>query len=144
VPQVKDLSLSVSFVPRGGVVARVEYDIEFFTKEIEHNIAFREAVAVIDQNAMLDHWLPRGADLRQIPPERDEPDGLVKYVYHGTVASDGAVLIHRYWEASLGESWERGQPRPGPERLRPIVYLTPLEITTNLTVGDEVRVDLGG
>jgi len=143
-PQVKDLSLSVVFGPGRGVLARVEYDIEFFTKEIEHNIAFRELVAVIGQNSMLDHWLPRGADLRQIPPEHDEADGLVKYVYHGTVAPDDAVLVHRCWEERLGEAWERGHPRPGRERLRPLVYLTPLEITTNLTVGDEVQVDLGG
>ena len=52
--------------------------------------------------------------------------------------------IHREWEVSIAGPWEEGRPGPGMERLRPLVYVTPLEVTTDLAVGDEVDVDLGG
>ena len=143
-PEVKKLSLSVIFPAGGDVVARVEYDIQFSTKEAAYNITFRELVAVIGQNAKLDNWLPIASDLRHVPPERDALDDLVRYVSRGTVAPDGALLLHRSWEASVAGPWEHGRPRRGPEHLRPLVYLTPLEITTNVSIGGEVRVDVGG
>lgn len=81
--------------------------------------------------------------LRHIPRQDDIPDGLVAYLHHETVAPEGRTAIRRSWEKEITESWERGRPGPGAECLRPLVYVTPLEITTDLFIGEDVQVDVG-
>lgn len=143
-PEIKNLSLSVTFGPAERVTAKIQYDLQFSATEVLPNISFWEVAAVIGQHAQLDEWLPKAPYLRWIPPKHDKADALVKYGYQGTLVAGGESSIHRDWEVNIAGTWEQGRPGPGMERLRPLVYVTPLEVTTDLAVGDEVEVDLGG
>lgn len=139
---VKNVRLWIIFGSGAAVRARIEYDIDFAPKEIAHNIVFWEVAAVIEQQVKMDEWIMRAPYLKHLPPENDKRDDLVQYIYQWAVAPDGNASLHRTWERSIAGPWEEGGPQYSRERLRPLVYVTPLEITSHLVIGAEVSVDV--